>query len=259
MGGAFTGARREGAIGKLQQAHGGTLFLDEIGDMPLGMQARLLRVLQERSVTPIGSVKSIPVDISLVCATHRVLRDAVKQGTFREDLYYRVNSLTVTVPPLRDRTDIRHIVGRLLAAEAGDLRRGGVGMSEEVMSFFERYAWPGNVRQLQNVIRVAVALLDEDEDEIRAVHLPEELFGIDPADDSDDRRPAPPAGIGVVAPAQPPVAQLAESPSAPRSLDEIELEAIAVVMRDVGGNISAAARRLGVSRNTLYRKLGRMN
>ncbi|BAL23935.1 sigma-54-dependent Fis family transcriptional regulator [Azoarcus sp. KH32C] len=259
VGGAFTGARREGAIGKLQQAHGGTLFLDEIGDMPMGMQARLLRVLQERSVTPIGSMKSIPVDISLVCATHRVLRDAVKQGTFREDLYYRVNSLTVTLPPLRERTDIRHIVTRLLDAEIGDMRRGTVGIGEEVMSFFERYNWPGNVRQLQNVIRVAVALLDDHEEEILPVHLPEELFGTDPCDDGELRRadfvPAP----VTAAPAAPVAVQAVAETAAPRSLDEIELAAITTVMREVGGNISAAARRLGVSRNTLYRKLGRMN
>lgn len=249
VGGAFTGARREGAVGKLQQAHGGTLFLDEIGDMPLAMQARLLRVLQERSVTPIGSLKAIPVDISLVCATHRVLRDAVRQGLFREDLYYRVNSLTTILPPLRERTDMRCIVDKLLEIEAGDRSTGGVAVSEEVLAFFERFSWPGNVRQLQNVIRVAAAMLDEDDDEIRPVHLPEELFSTDPVDEGEDRRAA------VAPPSQ------AVSPGAaagPRSLDEMELDAIATVMREVGGNISAAARRLGVSRNTLYRKLGRM-
>ncbi|NMG28998.1 sigma-54-dependent Fis family transcriptional regulator [Aromatoleum evansii] len=268
VGGAFTGARREGAVGKLQQAHGGTLFLDEIGDMPLGMQARLLRVLQERSVTPIGSMKSIPVDISLVCATHRVLRDAVKQGLFREDLYYRVNSLTVTLPPLRERTDIRHIVTNLLEMEAADRRSGPIGISEEVMGFFERYPWPGNVRQLQNVIRVAVALLDDDEHEIASVHLPEELFGIDGGDEVAEplQRPVALAAQAAASPfaAALPAASAAIVPQAaaastPRSLDEIELEAITTVMREVGGNVSAAARRLGVSRNTLYRKLGKLN
>ena len=249
VGGAFTGARREGAVGKIQQAHGGTLFLDEIGDMPLGMQARLLRVLQERCVSPIGSLKTTPVDLSLVCATHRMLRDAVKQGLFREDLYYRVNSLTVTLPPLRERTDIRSIVTKILAAEADAIgaRGAAITISGEVMNFFERYAWPGNVRQLQNVIRVAVALLD-DECEIQPVHLPEELFGIDADGEHEERsgqaaEPPPRAAVGS---------------NVARSLDEIELEAVATVMREVGGNVSAAARRLGVSRNTLYRKLGRM-
>jgi len=250
IGGAFTGARREGAVGKIQQAHGGTLFLDEIGDMPLGMQARLLRVLQERCVSPIGSLKTTPVDLSLVCATHRMLRDAVKQGLFREDLYYRVNSLTVTLPPLRERTDIRSIVTKILAAEAEAIgaRGAAITISGEVMNFFERYAWPGNVRQLQNVIRVAVALLD-DECEIQPVHLPEELFGIDADGEHEERsrqgaEPPPHAAVGG---------------NVARSLDEIELEAVATVMREVGGNVSAAARRLGVSRNTLYRKLGRMS
>ncbi len=250
-GGAFTGARREGAVGKIQQAHGGTLFLDEIGDMPLGMQARLLRVLQERSVTPIGSAAQVPVDISLVCATHRLLRDAVRDGSFREDLYYRVNGLTVTLPPLRERSDVRRIVTTLLDAELGEARAGEIGISEEVMGFFERYPWPGNVRQLQNVIRVAVALLDEDETEILPVHLPEELFGNDPFDDHKDARAPETAS----APEQAAGAMV----QAAGSLDEIELKAIAAVMREVGGNVSAAARRLGISRNTLYRKLGRMN
>jgi transcriptional regulator of acetoin/glycerol metabolism len=257
-GGAFTGARREGAVGKLQQAHGGTLFLDEIGDMPMGMQARLLRVLQERSVTPVGALKSSPIDISLVCATHRVLRDAVRQGLFREDLYYRVNSLTVTLPPLRERTDIRGIVSALLENEAADKCEHEIGIREDVMSFFERYSWPGNIRQLQNVIRVAVALLDDDEREIHPVHLPEDLFGIDPVDDGEERRGEFESVVSNdVAGSNAPL--IAERAVSPRSLDEIELDAIATVMREVGGNVSAAARRLGVSRNTLYRKLGRMN
>ncbi|WP_341646584.1 sigma-54-dependent Fis family transcriptional regulator [Thauera sp. SDU_THAU2] len=254
VGGAFTGARREGAIGKIQQAHGGTLFLDEIGDMPLGMQARLLRVLQERCVTPIGGQRQIPVDISLVCATHRMLRDAVKAGSFREDLYYRVNGLTITVPPLRERSDIRSIVAKILETELADSPRAGrVSISEQVLEFIERYPWPGNVRQLQNVIRVAAALLDDDETEILPVHLPEELFGADPMDDAESGRPQ------AIAAPQP----AAEAPAAPsaqaRSLGEIELEVIAAVMREVSGNVSAAARRLGISRNTLYRKIGRMH
>ena len=273
-GGAFTGARREGAIGRIQQAHGGTLFLDEIGDMPLGMQARLLRVLQERCVTPVGSLKSIPVDISLVCATHRILKDAVAAGAFREDLYYRVNSLTVSLPPLRERTDIRCIVERILTVESAEAGRDAVTMGDGVMRFFERHSWPGNVRQLQNVIRVAVALLDPDEDEILPAHLPEELFAVDPADSrkvsaqdhggSGDASQAAgprdavvperinlPAGWGEGGVTQ------GGSLGASR-LDQLELDAIAAVMREVGGNVSAAARRLGVSRNRLYRKLGRI-
>ena len=260
VGGAFTGARKEGAIGKIQQAHGGTLFLDEIGDMPLGMQARLLRVLQERCVTPVGSVKSIPVDISLVCATHRVLRDAVAQGTFREDLYYRVNSLTVTLPALRERSDIRCIVERILASECREASLPGVWIGDEVMRFVERHGWPGNVRQLQNVIRVAVALLDEGECEIRPEHLPEDLFLADPADGGKAPALAQPAPMSVAAGGGTMAAPMAvEAPpgSAAKRLDQLEIELIERVMREVGGNLSAAARTLGVSRNRLYRKLGR--
>lgn len=248
VGGAFTGARREGAKGKIQQACGGTLFLDEIGDMPLLMQTRLLRVLQERSVTPVGSLKSIPVDISLVCATHRVLRDAVSDGEFREDLYYRVNGLTITLPPLRERTDIRRLVGNILAAEAFASRTAEVTISEEVLRFFEQYPWPGNIRQLHNVIRLSVALLDDYETEVRSTHLPEELV----LDESTH----------VAEPAAPPSLQsepaLVAHAGTARRLHDIELEAIQEVLRETGGNLSAAARQLGVSRNTLYRKLGRM-
>ncbi len=265
-GGAFTGARKEGAQGKIQQASGGTLFLDEIGDMPLSMQARLLRVLQERSVTPVGSLRSIPVDISLVCATHRMLRDAVAHGLFREDLYYRVNGLTVTLPPLRDRKDIRCLVENILGAEVAGSRSSEVVIGEEVMRFFEQYAWPGNIRQLQNVIRVSVALLDDDECEIQPVHLPEELFGLDPMDSTKDHAAGARTGHAVmsdlsasaVSHISGSAGQVGQGQGGPRSLDEIELEAIATVMREVGGNVSAAARRLGVSRNTLYRKLGRI-
>ena len=251
VGGAFTGARREGAVGKIQQAHGGTLFLDEIGDMPLAMQARLLRVLQERCVTPVGAQRNVPVDITLVCATHRVLRESVRNGSFREDLYYRVNGLTVTLPPLRDRSDIRSIVAIILASEV-DPARGEVTISEQVLDFFERYPWPGNVRQLQNVIRVAVALLDDDEYEILPLHLPEELFGSDPMDDAESGQ------ASAVAASSPAAAAVPVQVAAGRSLDEIELDAISRVMLEEGGNVSAAARRLGISRNTLYRKIGRM-
>jgi transcriptional regulator of acetoin/glycerol metabolism len=250
-GGAFTGARREGAVGRIQQANGGTLFLDEIGDMPLAMQARLLRVLQERRVLPIGASEAVPVDIALVCATHRVLCAEVKAGRFREDLYYRVNGLTVHLPPLRERTDIRRIVTKLIDEEAtgraGDRMVGSVRVSEEVMRFFERYPWPGNIRQLQNVLRVALALLDDDEDEILPNHLPEEIFTADSA--AEDARPASPLS----APA--PIAPVLPAKRG-RRLKDVQADVIQRAMDEVGGNVSAAARHLGISRNTLYRKMG---
>ncbi|MDD2742279.1 MAG: sigma-54-dependent Fis family transcriptional regulator [Rhodocyclaceae bacterium] len=241
QGGAFTGARKEGAPGKIQQAHGGTLFLDEIGDMPLNLQARLLRVLQERSVTPLGSCKSVQVDISLVCATHRKLRDEVALGTFREDLYYRLNGLCVTLPALRERSDIQALATSLALTEA---RKNGrldkIRFSASAMQAMETYAWPGNIRQLNNVIRVAIALMDDDENLITEIHLPEELFE---------------------SPVQPRMTEatpMAFNTSSNGSLEEIGRQAAQNALESAGGNISAAARLLGVSRNTLYRKLGRL-
>jgi len=243
VGGAFTGARKEGAVGKIQQAHGGTLFLDEIGDMPLHLQARLLRVLQERCVTPVGGVKPIPVDISLVCATHRNLRAEIAANRFREDLYYRVNGLTVTLPALRERSDLGSLIETLLEIE-GDGRT--LLVSDKAMSCFHAYDWPGNIRQLQNTLRLAVALLDDDECVIDVEHLPEELFSFDRSD-LQERMPLsaemPTAGVTSTGMAR---------------LAVIEREAIDQALAASNGNISQAARRLGISRNTLYRKLGRL-
>jgi sigma-54 dependent transcriptional regulator, acetoin dehydrogenase operon transcriptional activator AcoR len=254
VGGAFTGARRDGYAGKIQQANGGTLFLDEIGDMPLNLQARLLRVLQERLVTPLGGIKSVAVDISLVCATHRNLPEAVRSGAFRQDLYYRVNGLTVTLPALRERSDIRQIVSNILTAETQDGRP--IMVAEEVLAFFERYRWPGNVRQMHNALRVALALLDEDETLITPTHLPEELFALE--SDHEEQAGQPKVGFlrsgGTVAQ---PTAGAATGGSS-ESLDVIERRAIEQVLQEEQGNVSAAARRLGISRNTLYRKMGRL-
>ncbi len=242
QGGAFTGARRDGATGKVQQANGGTLFLDEIGDMPMAMQARMLRVLQERVVTPLGSAKEIPVDISLVCATHRNLREEVGRGSFREDLYYRLNGLCVTLPPLRERSDFEALIDILLANE----ERGGgrVGVNAAAKAVLRAYSWPGNIRQLYNVLRVALALLDDGEHEIDLEHLPDDLARIDPVVPRESR-----ADLS---------ARTGTGQREGGRLAELELEAIHHTLRECLGNVSAAARRLGISRNTLYRKLGRL-
>ena len=245
QGGAFTGARKEGAPGKIQQANGGTLFLDEIGDMPLNLQARLLRVLQERCVTPLGSTKTIQVDIALVCATHRKLREEVARGSFREDLYYRLNGMSVTLPALRERSDIRALVSRLALAEVPDPTLA-VRFSEGALKAIEGYAWPGNIRQLHNAIRVAIALLDEGEQLITEQHLPEELFE------------APLAAAPAQAAAGGEPMRAAEPLASGSSLDEIGRQAAMRALEAAGGNISSAARQLGISRNTLYRKLGKM-
>jgi transcriptional regulator of acetoin/glycerol metabolism len=226
--GAFTGASKRGAPGKILQADGGTLFLDEIGDMPLALQSRLLRVLQERTVTPLGSSRSVPVDFALICATNRNLRERVNSGEFREDLYYRINGLLVTLPPLRRRTDLAVTVEKILRAERST--GPAIRVSPEVLEAFTRHSWPGNFRQLANVLRTACAMLDDDETVVRIDHLPEDF-------------------------AEPEDASLQPRPKESVRLDDLALSAVSAALDQHGGNVSAAARTLGVSRNTLYRKI----
>jgi transcriptional regulator of acetoin/glycerol metabolism len=155
--GAFTGARRGGTPGRVLEANGGTLFLDEIGDMPLPMQARLLRVVAEREVSPLGGGESVRVDIHLICATHRRLQDLVANGLFREDLYYRVNGAVFELPALRQRTDLRFLIERILSestAAHGELANCEPGLIESL----SRYPWPGNIRQLINAADYAAAV-----------------------------------------------------------------------------------------------------
>ena len=230
--GAFTGARRKGAAGKIMQANGGSLFLDEIGDMPLNLQARLLRVLQERVVTPLGSTKSIPVNVSVICATNRNLRELIARGEFREDLYYRLNGLVVKLPPLRERTDLDAVVQKLLVVEAHGAQ---FSVAPDVMAMFRRHQWPGNFRQLANLLRTAIVMAGDGR-EIRREHLPDDFL-----DDLDA-----PADNGAGA-----------AGGARASLADVEASAIRRTLDEHGGNVSAAARALGISRNTIYRKLNR--
>jgi len=232
--GAFTGARRKGSIGKILQANGGSLFLDEIGDMPLNLQARLLRVLQERMVTPLGSTKSIPVNVALICATNRNLRDMIAKGTFREDLYYRLNGLVVKLPPLRERTDLEVVIHKLLAVESHGEH---YTVAPDVMELFTRHNWPGNFRQLTNLLRTAIVMAGDDR-EIRREHMPDDFL-----EDVAEMPTAP-------SPTQP------QHGATERSrLADMEVLAIRTALDKHGGNVSAAARALGVSRNTIYRKL----
>src|SRR5512142_10216 len=166
--GAFTGATSEKA-GLFEEAHGGTLFLDEIAEMPMPLQVKLLRVLQDGDVRRVGSTKSFGVDARIVCATHRDLRDRIERGLFREDLYYRLKVLTLEVPPLRDRReDILPIATRLLVEErAGDRR-----ISRAAREALERYHWPGNVRELSNAVKHGIALSTTI---IDVEHLPHEV------------------------------------------------------------------------------------
>jgi len=229
--GAFTGAAREGAPGRLREAQGGTFFLDEIGDMPLALQARLLRVLQERQVQPLGGGAPVALDLALICATHRPLRQEVEAGRFREDLYYRINGLALRLPPLRERSDLATLVARLLR----ELSPGReLSLAPALLQDFQRYRWPGNVRQLANALRTACALLGDEETQIARQHLPEDLL--------DEL--------------------LGSAPVTARTVHDedtdLRLQAqrqIDAVLQACQGNLSEAARRLGISRNTLYRKL----
>jgi sigma-54 dependent transcriptional regulator, acetoin dehydrogenase operon transcriptional activator AcoR len=235
--GAFTGGRRKGAVGKLLQADGGTLFLDEIGDMPYPLQMRLLRVLQERLVNPLGSTKSIPVDIAIVCATHRDLREMIAQNRFREDLYYRLNGLVVKLPPLRERTDFASVIQKMLQCESlGHVNGERLSVASDVMMLFKRCAWPGNFRQLGNLLRTAAAMVDAD-GQIRREHLPDDFF-----DDLGNAGSASSRTIEAVA-------------SHSARLEDVTVLTITAAVAEHRGNVSAAARALGISRNTIYRKM----
>ncbi|WP_233244363.1 sigma-54-dependent Fis family transcriptional regulator [Acidovorax sp. HMWF029] len=238
--GAFTGARKEGYLGRLREAQGGTLFLDEIGDMPLALQTRLLRVLQERSVTPVGASKAVPVDFALICATHQQLQRAAEQGRFRQDLYYRINGLTVQLPALRERSDFVALAQRLLADLATEQGLGGeVQLAPELLALLAAYAWPGNLRQLANVLRTACAMLAEGEDTLGWEHMPDDL-----------------AQALMEAPASSTAQHQAPASPAPLNLQQLSRAAIDQALQAARGNMSQAARQLGISRQTLYRKMG---
>ncbi|MDE2203923.1 MAG: sigma-54-dependent Fis family transcriptional regulator [Burkholderiaceae bacterium] len=241
--GAFTGARKKGGIGKMVLANGGTLFLDEIGDMPLHLQARLLRALQERAVSPLGSNKLIQVDVAVVCATHRNMREMVASGQFREDLYYRLNGLVVRLPALRERSDLDAVADTLLRQEQG----GPLPISERVAQMFRGYHWPGNIRQLANLLRTA-RLMAEDAPEITEDHLPDDFL-----EDWQARHGTQPAPVAAGS------AQVQPAPGAgdvqPKRLADVETMAILAAVKAHQGNISAAAKALGISRNTVYRKI----
>ena len=235
QGGAFTGARREGAPGRIREAQGGTLFLDEIGDMPLSLQARLLRVLQDRQVVPLGGGKPVAVDFSLICATHRQLPLEMQAGRFREDLYYRLNGLTLQLPALRERSDLDHLLASALRELVPDR---AVSIAPDLLPQLRRYRWPGNVRQLANALRTACALLDDHETVIDWEHLPDDLAQALRLDD------APKVGShnDLAGDAMP-------------DLRTVSRQTIARALGACGGNLSEAARSLGISRNTLYRKM----
>ena len=240
--GSFTGADRD-RVGLFEAATGGTVLLDEIGEMPLAMQAKLLRVLQEGEITPIGDTKPRPVDVRVVSATNRDLSAEVADRRFREDLFYRLASFPIVLPPLRERReDIPVLVERFAAQAAHAHRKRIDGITAAALGCLRRFDWPGNVRELQNEVQRAVVLAEHGE-AVAIAHLSPRLTGVaEPrAGDADTAEPGvPDMPVGV---------QLREARAA------FEARHIADVLRQQGGNVSRAAGVLGLSRMQLHRKL----
>ena len=221
--GAFTDAHAD-HIGKFEQANGTTLFLDEIGNVPLSQQAKLLRVLQNRSVTRVGDTKSIPVDIRLICATNMDLAAMVKEGRFREDLYYRINTITLHLPALRERTDeIVPLAESFVQQYAEKYHRAAQGLSEEAKQLLMRCRWSGNIRELQNCIEKAV--IYSETELVRAEDL------------------------------QIMASELSEVKAQTESLEDAEEQVIRQALKQYNGNLSLVAKALKISRPTLYNRL----
>jgi DNA-binding NtrC family response regulator len=226
--GAFTDAR-EDRRGLLMEARGGTVLLDEIGDMPASLQGKILRALQEKEVHPVGAPAPVSIDVRIVAATHRDLEALVAEGRFRHDLYYRLNVITIRVPPLRERMeDLLPLIAHFLEKHGRRLGRTGCTLAPEAMTALRRHHWPGNVRELENALERALVLGRDDV--LWLEDLPEAL------------RPRATSGIST-------------GGESPASLSEVEREHILRTLRDVRGNKTAAARLLGLDRKTLYRKL----
>ncbi|WP_421693623.1 sigma-54-dependent Fis family transcriptional regulator [Aestuariivirga sp.] len=230
-GGSFTGALLKGRKGLVREAHGGTLFLDEIGDMPLNLQTRLLRVLAEREVIPVGASKPSAVDMRVIAATHCDLRGLVKSGKFREDLYLRLNGATITLPPLRERQDMALLAGQLLQKRPFS-DTATRSFSQQALAILSDYDWPGNIRELINAIDFACAIAAEPE--ISMDDLPDHVFRRPPADTEE----------------------------AGGSASSHEVDATAAAMREdlrrTGWNVSATARLLGIDRTTMHRRMRRL-
>jgi len=219
--GAFTGAAKT-TPGKIELAHGGTLFLDEIGDMPIGLQAKLLRFLQERVIERVGGREEISVDVRVVCATNQNPVELIEQGRFREDLYYRVSEITIDIPPLRDREEGRLILARTLLAKLSEQQKRAInGFTRDACHAIEAYNWPGNVRELENKIKGAVIMAD-------GKHITADDLGL----------------------------QIGDGEPESLNLREVraraESRAIRMALMRNFGNISKAAEELGVTRPTLY-------
>ncbi|MEZ4687043.1 MAG: sigma-54 dependent transcriptional regulator [Bacteroidia bacterium] len=223
--GAFTDARSD-REGRFEAAHGGTLFLDEIGNLPLPLQAKLLSALQNRQISRVGSNKLIPIDIRLVCATNAPVTEWAQQGTFRQDLLYRINTVEIPLPPLRKRkTDIAPLANHFLDQYASKYGKGTMKLSAAATARLEAHSWPGNVRELQHAIERAVIMADGAILKSEDFHLVQDMM-----QSPDDQR---------------------------LSLEEMERKTIEEAIKQHEGNLSAAAKTLGLGRTTLYRKIAK--
>ncbi|RPJ14926.1 MAG: AAA family ATPase, partial [Desulfobacteraceae bacterium] len=232
--GAFTGAGARGKPGKFELAHRGTIFLDEIGELPLEMQPKLLRVIEEKEIERLGGTRVSRFDFRLIAATQENLGQSVEQGKFRKDLYYRLNVIPVQIPPLRDRMDdVRTITEHLVQTLNKDLGMNVIRISPEVMSIFEKYNWPGNVRELSNVLERILYSIEGDT--IRINHLPFFLQSL---------------GAGVTP----------HNPASLRRLrEDMEREALVQAIKLSNNNKKKASEKLGIHRTALYKKMKKLN
>ncbi len=257
--GAFTGAT-ERHQGKFVEANGGTLFLDEIGELPPNAQVKLLRAIQEGEVDPVGGKRPVRVDIRLISATNRSLLDMVKEGRFREDLYYRLNVFPMTLPPLRNRReDVPELARAFLARFSAEEGKRVRGIAAEAMSLVCRYDWPGNVRQLENAMFRAVVLADGDE--LTLAEFPQianQVEGYDvriPPAPSRDISPSVDKEVVRVEIRDPHATSLVNEVGDVKRLEDFEAEIIRFALAHYRGRMSEVSRRLGIGRSTLYRKL----
>jgi len=263
--GAFTGATEKKA-GRFEMADRGTLFLDEVGELPLGLQTKFLRVLEERRFERVGGQKAIEVDVRVVAATNRDLSEMVKRGTFREDLFYRLSVIQIDVPPLRERLDdVPLLADHFLARFRSSAGRRISGFSPEALAVMQRHSWPGNVRELRNAIERAIVLGDREL--IMPQDLPPQVHAANAAPRQRTSSPTPPLGSNSISlPAvtidhsPPPATTTNSRPAAPpppaaKSLRELEKEGILAALAATGGNKAQAAAILEIDRSTLYKKL----
>ena len=259
--GAFTGATEKHA-GKFVEASGGTLFLDEIGELPQSAQVKLLRALQEGEVDPVGGKRPVRVDIRLISATNRSLLDMVREGRFREDLYYRLNVFPITLPPLRARRqDIPDLARSFMARFAAEEGKRLTGIASEAMGLLTRYPWPGNVRQLENALFRAVVLADGDE--LTLAEFPQIAGQVEGFEVSIPPAPSVPAAFAAepireilrVEVRDPNATSLVAESGEVKRLEELEAEIIRFALSHYRGHMSEVSRRLGIGRSTLYRKL----